>query len=192
MTDKPASHRNTDCADASPQEPPRAKSGGGHILDMVPSARRPAEIEDRAVPGALGGRPSHRSKRHAHRHPRPGATPASTYCSSRSPAGHDDLLLRACCGHGKLLRVSVLLDRDQGKEAWPPTSASRLPPMSRSTSVIRAVPGSVAQTRTPTTRCVSTPQGEEPTSRGITQSYLNAIACSINVRERPGLPNASR
>jgi IS30 family transposase len=49
------------CAvDASPQEPQRnkshnAKSGQGHFLDMVFIHERPAEIEDRAVPGHWEG-----------------------------------------------------------------------------------------------------------------------------------------
>src|SRR5580693_1388200 len=66
-----------------------------------------------------------------------------------------------------------------------PTSASRLPPTSRSTSVIRAVPGSAAQTRTPTACCVSTSR-EEPTSRASLRVIGTRLPCgSINVRERP-------
>ena len=34
----------------------KAKNGQGHILDMVESRDRPAEAEDRAVPGPLGRR----------------------------------------------------------------------------------------------------------------------------------------
>ena len=41
-------------ADASPQEH-NANSGQGHILDMVSIRERPAEIEDRAVPGHWEG-----------------------------------------------------------------------------------------------------------------------------------------
>src|SRR5215510_14516713 len=66
-----------------------------------------------------------------------------------------------------------------------PTSASRLLPTSRSTSVIRAAPGSAAQTRTPTACCVSTSQ-EEPTSRASLRVTWMRLRCdSINVRERP-------
>ena len=66
-----------------------------------------------------------------------------------------------------------------------PTSASRLPQTCRSTSVIRAVPGSAVQTRTPTDCCVSTSR-EEPTSRVSPRATSTASPCgSINVRERP-------
>src|SRR5262249_27225868 len=66
-----------------------------------------------------------------------------------------------------------------------PTSASRLLPTSRSTSVIRAAPGSADQTRTPTACCVSTSQ-EEPTSRASLRVTWMRLRCdSINVRERP-------
>src|SRR5262244_732818 len=66
-----------------------------------------------------------------------------------------------------------------------PTSASRLLPTSRSTSVIRAAPGSADQTRTPTACCVSTSQ-EEPNSRASLRVTWMRLRCdSINVRERP-------
>src|SRR5215471_6198274 len=66
-----------------------------------------------------------------------------------------------------------------------PTGASRLPPTFRSTSVSRAVPGSAAQTKTPTACCVSTFR-EEPTSHASLRGISTRLLCgSINVRERP-------
>src|SRR5882762_3500705 len=66
-----------------------------------------------------------------------------------------------------------------------PTSASPLRPTCRSTSVILAVAGSAAQTRTPTDCCVSTSR-EELTSRVSPRATSTASPCgSINVRERP-------
>ena len=58
---------------------------------------------------------------------------------------------------------------DQGKEMHAHKRFT-VPPTSRSTSVIRAVPGSAAQTRTPTACCVSTSR-EEPTSRASLRAF---------------------
>ena len=66
-----------------------------------------------------------------------------------------------------------------------PTSASRLPPTSRSTSVIRAVPGSAAQTRTPTA-CWSGSLREEPTSRASLRVItLPAAPIALACRRSP-------
>ena len=65
------------------------------------------------------------------------------------------------------------------------TSASRLPPTCRFISVIRAVHGSAAATRTPTACCDSTSR-EEPISRASPRPTSTQLRCgSINARERP-------
>jgi len=40
----------------------------GQIIDAVSIRDRPSEIDARATPGQLGGRPDHRSEEHAHCH----------------------------------------------------------------------------------------------------------------------------
>ena len=74
-----------------------AKSGQGHILDMVSIRERPAEIEDRAVPGHWeGDLLTERTTRTSP--PSSSAIPASR-CSSSSPAKTRRLLLLRCQAH---------------------------------------------------------------------------------------------
>ena len=71
----------------------RPRWTGAHT-DMVSIRDRPAEAEDRAVPGPLGRRSSYRSKRHAHRDAR--RTPQPLYDARQaSKEGHDDRGCRA-------------------------------------------------------------------------------------------------
>ena len=140
-----------------------AKSGQGHILDMVSIRERPAEIEDRAVPGhwegdlLTGANDTHIATL-VERNTR--------FTMLVKIPRKDTTTVVAALGKqiGKLpeeLRRS--LTWDQGKEMHA-HKRLQLPRTARSTSVIRAAPGNAAQTRTPTACCVSTSR-EELTSR---------------------------
>ena len=93
---------------------------------------------------------------------------------------------RRCCSRSCKLPEELRrsLTWDQGKEMHAHkrfTVATNV----QVNSVIRAVPGSAAQTRTPTACCGSTSR-EEPISRASLRVILTQLLCgSINVRERP-------
>ena len=162
-----------------------AKSGQGHILDMVSIRERPAEIEDRAVPGHWGRRPSYRSERHAHRYPR--RAQYHSRCSSRSPARTRRLLLlrlpstSASC----LKELRRSLTWDQGKEMH----AHKRFTVATNVQVYFCDPRSPWQRgsneNTNGLLRQYLPRGTD-FSR-ISQSYLNAIALRLNQRPRKTL-----
>ena len=139
------------------------KSGQGHIVDMVSIRERPAEVEDRAVPGhwegdlLTGANDTHiatlveRNTRFTMlvRIPRKDTTTVVA------------MLAKPSASYPKELRRS--LTWDQGKEMH----AHKRFTVATDVQVYfvsRAAPGSAARTRTPTAGCVSTSE-EEPTSR---------------------------
>ena len=140
-----------------------AKSGQGHILDMVSIRERPAEIEDRAVPGhwegdlLTGANDTHIAT----------LVERNTRFTMliKIPRKDTTTVVAALAKHISKLPEELRrsLTWDQGKEMHAHKRFT-VPPTSRSTSVIRAVPGSAAETRTPTACCGSTSR-EEPISR---------------------------
>jgi IS30 family transposase len=132
-----------------------AKSGLGQIVDAVSIRERPAEAEDRAVPGhwegdLLSGANNTHIATLVERHSR-------FTMLVKVPNKSTATVVAALAKHiGRLpqeLRRSLTWDR--GKE-WLPTRASPLPPMCRSTFAIRAVPGNAAPTKTQMACCAST------------------------------------
>ena len=142
---------------SSPQEP-QAKSGQGHILNMVSIRERPAEIEDGPFPGhwkvecLTGANDTHIATLID-------AIPASR-CSSRyTKRTHGGSYFASKRAAASCLRwCDASLTWDEAIRCVP-NSTSRLPPTSRSRAVIPRVPGSAAQTRTPTACCGSTSRG---------------------------------
>ena len=141
----------------------KAKNGQGHILDMVSIRDRPAEAEDRAVPGhwegdLLTGASDTHIVTLVERHSR-------FTMLVKLPRKDTTTVVAALAKH-----IRKLPEQLQRSLTWTKarrclaTNASRLPPTCRFTSVIRAVHGSVAATRTPTACCDSTSR-EEPISR---------------------------
>ena len=146
---------------------PRAttrRAGQGHILDMVSIRERPAEIEDRAVPGhwegdlLTGANDTHIAT----------LVERNTRFTMlvKIPRKDTTTVVAALAKHiGKL-------PEELRRSLHPGIKAKRCMPQKRFTVatdvqvyfVIRAVPGSAAQTRTPMACCVSTSR-EEPTSR---------------------------
>ena len=155
---------------------PRARTRGRgkkFVTAEVMISERPAEVEDRAVPGhwegdLIWGWTARRSA------PSSNARPGSRCCCTcpRWKATATDLeprTARALAGHGaEAVRDAIAsaittlpeqlrrsLTWDQGAE-MARHAQLRIDAGSRSTSAIRTVPGSAAPTRTPTACCAST------------------------------------
>ena len=138
-----------------------AKSGQGHILDMVSIRERPAEIEDRAVPGhwegdlLTGANDTHIAT----------LVERNTRFTMlvKIPRKDTTTVVAALAKHIRKLPEELRrsLTWDQGKEMHAHRRFTL--PTFKSTSVIRAVPGSAVQTRT-LTACRASIFREEPTS----------------------------
>src|SRR5262245_32730451 len=125
------------------------------------------------------------SKRHAHRDAR--RTPQPLTMLVKLPRKDTTTVVVALAKHIRKLpeQLRRSLTWDQGKE-MSGHKRFTLPPTCRFTSVIRAVHGSVAATRTPTACCGSTfPRGTDLSC--FSQAYLNAIALRLNQRPRKTL-----
>ena len=140
-----------------------AKSGQGHILDMVSIRERPAEIEDRAVPGHwegdlfTGANDTHIAT----------LVERNTRFTMliKIPRKDTTTVVAALAKHISKLPEELRrsLTWDQGKEMH----AHKRFTVATNVQVYfcdPAIPGSAAQTRTPTACCVST-SPEEPISR---------------------------
>ena len=136
------------CAPAGPRRRPAAPaaSTGGQIKDMVMISERPAEADDRAVPGhwegdliigkdcqSAVGTLVERTTRYVlllHLPAGPAPRTVSRPCARRSPRLPAEL--------------ARTITWDQGRR-WPTTPTSPSPPASRSTSATRTPPGSAAR-----------------------------------------------
>ena len=142
----------------------KAKNGQGHILDMVSireQTRRGRGSREFLAIGKEIFLPEQATRTSL----RSSNATAALRCSSSFSRKDTTTVVAALAKHIRKLpeQLRRSLTWDQGKE-MSATNASRLPPTCRFTSVIRAVPGSVAATRTPTACCDSTSR-EEPISR---------------------------
>ena len=127
----------------------------GKIVDAISIRERPAEVEDRAIPGHWEG-DLLRGARNSHvatlveRH--------SRFCMLvKVPSKDTATVVAALSQHVRglpaTLRRSLTWDRGL---RWPSTKASPWLPMSRCTSAIRRALGSAARTKTPTGSCGTT------------------------------------
>ena len=153
----------------------------GKLGKMILISERPAEVEDRAVPGHWEGDLIMGSACKS-------AIGTLVERSTRFlmllhlPDGHNAEQVRGAIAD-QIMRLPAELRRsltwDQGKE-MPTPSASRSTPASRSTSAIPTVPGNAGRTRTPTACSASTspraPTSTSTAARISTSSPTNSTA----------------
>jgi IS30 family transposase len=157
----------------------------GQIVGAMSISERPASPEDRAVPGhwegdLMFGSQNSQIATLVERQTR--YVMLAKVASKDTETVVDALIKNA----RKLLRSCTGRSPGIGARRWPITSGSRWPPTFRSTSVIHAVLGSEAATRT-RTACSRQymPKGIDISS--YSQAKLNAVARQLNERPRKTL-----
>jgi IS30 family transposase len=133
----------------------------GQIVDAISIRERPAEAEDRAIPGhwegdlLAGGKNSYIATL-VERHSR-------FLMLIKVPSKETEAVVAALSQRVRKLPARLRRSRPGIADwRWPSTRRLRLLPMCRSTSAIHKVPGSVARTKTPICSCGNTSR-EEPT-----------------------------
>lgn len=175
----------------------RPPSGKGQIVDPVMISQRPAEVEDRAVPGHWEG-DLVMGKRQ---------TAIGTLVERWSryvmlfplPDGHSAEAVRVALAETVQQLPEHLwqsLTWDQGKEMVPNTPSSLSTPASRSTSVTPNHPGNAVLTKTPTDYYANTspkaptcPSSPKPTS---TSPPTNSTEASTNPQLDDTIPETRR
>ena len=157
----------------------------GRIIDAISIRERPAEVEDRAVPGHWEG---DLLRGAGNSHVVTLVERRSRFCMLVKVAGKDTAtVVAALSQHVQQLPAALRrsLTWDRGLEMAFSTKASRWLRMYRFTSAIRRVPGSAARTKTPTGYCGNTCRRTPTCLRFRNQNSTQSLCVSIPDHDKP-------